>query len=61
MFALWDISALTSDKGDRIQTGPVFVYFKNNMMMRAEYKALVYEHNSDWSGGQFSVGVGFVY
>jgi|TARA_B110000879_G_C11077918_1_gene473521 hypothetical protein len=61
MFALWDISALTSDKGDRIQTGPVFVYFKKNMMLRAEYKALVYEHNSDWSGGQFSVGVGFVY
>lgn len=61
MFALWDISALASEEGDRIQTGPVFVYFKRNMMFRAEYKHLVYEHDSDWSGGFFNVGIGFVY
>lgn len=60
-FVLWDVSFLTSDQGDRIQTGPVFVYFKKNMMFRAEYKHLVYEHDSDWSGGFFNIGIGFVY
>ena len=60
-FALWDVSALTSDEGDRIQTGPVFVYFQDNMMFRAEYKALVYERDSDWSGSFISVGIGFVF
>lgn len=61
MFALWDVSALSSRDGDRIQTGPVFVYFKRNVMFRAEYKHLVYERDSNWSGGFFNVGVGFVY
>lgn len=61
MFALWDISALQSEEGDRVQTGPVFVYFNRNMMFRAEYKALVYERDSDWSGGYFSLGIGLVY
>lgn len=61
MFALWDVSALTSDEGDRIQTGPVFVYFKKNFMFRAEHKTLVYERDSDWSGSYFSVAVGLVY
>ena len=60
-FALWDISALNSGAGDRIQTGPVVVYFRGNMMMRAEYKALVYESGSDSNGGYFSLGIGFVY
>lgn len=60
-FALWDVSALTSDDGDRVQTGPVFVYFKKNIMFRAEYKALIYEHDSDWSGSFFSLGIGIVY
>lgn len=60
-FLMWDVSLLTSDYGDRIQSGPVFVYFKKNMMFRAEYKALVYEHDSDWSGGFVNVGIGFVY
>lgn len=61
VFALWDVSLLTSDQGDRIQTGPVFVYFRKNTMFRAEYKHLVYERDSDWSGGFVNVGVGFVY
>lgn len=60
-FALWDISALQTDDGDRVQTGPVFVYFKRNMMFRAEYKHLVYERDSDWQGGFFNIGIGFVY
>ena len=61
MFALWDVSILTSDQGDRIQSGPVFVYFKKNMMFRAEYKHLVYERDSEWSGGFFNIGIGLVY
>lgn len=60
-FALWDVSLLQSDDGDRIQTGPVFVYFKRNVMFRAEYKALVYERDSNWSGSFFNIGIGFVY
>ena len=60
-FALWDVSLLASDEGDRIQTGPVFVYFRKNMMFRAEYKHLAWERDSDWSGGFFNVGIGFVY
>ena len=61
MFALWDVSVFSSDDGDRIQTGPAFVYFKNNIMLRAEYKALAYEHDSAWDGGYFSIGFGLVY
>lgn len=62
MFALWDVSLFRSDAdGDRVQTGPVFVWFKRNMMFRAEYKALVYERDSNWSGGFFNLGFGLVY
>ncbi len=60
-FIMWDVSLLTSDEGDRIQSGPVFVYFRKNMMFRAEYKALLYERDSDWSGGYANIGIGFVY
>lgn len=60
-FLMWDVSFLTSEQGDRVLTGPVFVYFKKNMMFRAEYKALAYERDSDWSGGYVNVGIGFVY
>lgn len=60
-FLMWDVTMLTSDFGDVVQSGPVFVYFKKNMMLRVEYKALVYEKDSDWSGGYASIGIGFVY
>lgn len=60
-FALWDVSVLTSGDGDRIQSGPVLVHFRKNVMFRAEYKALVYERDSDWSGSQFSLAIGIVY
>ncbi|MGK0223090.1 MAG: hypothetical protein ACI9ON_002333, partial [Limisphaerales bacterium] len=60
-FALWDVSMLTSRDGDRIQSGPVLVHFRKNVMFRAEYKALVYERDSDWSGSQFSLAIGIVY
>ena len=58
---MWDISVLTSDDGDRVQTGPVFVYFNRNMMIRAEYKHLAWERDSDWDGGFLNVGVGWVF
>lgn len=61
-FALWDISLYRHDElGDRVQTGPVFVWFRKNVMFRAEYKALVYERDSNWSGGFFNIGIGIVY
>lgn len=60
-FLMWDVSILSSDIGDRIQSGPVFVYFRKNMMFRVEYKALVYERDSDWSGAYANIGIGFVY
>lgn len=61
MFALWDVSAVSSDHGDHVLTGPVFVYFKKNMMFRAEYKTRVYESGQNRTGDYFSVGIGFVY
>ncbi len=60
-FALWDVSALSTDDGDRVQTGPVFVLFHNNIMMRAEFKATVYDHGSIASGNYVGLGIGVVY
>jgi hypothetical protein len=65
LFALWDVTMFTSDEGDRIHSGPVFVYFKGNVMFRAEYKAAVYHDekdlDTDWSGDFFSLAIGIVY
>ena len=61
-FWLWDVAALTTDRdGDRILTGPSVVYFKRNVMLRAEYRALAYERDSTWSGSYFGAGIGVVY
>lgn len=57
----WDFSVLTSDEGDRVQSGPVFVYFKRNLMSRTEYRTRVGERDSAWSGGYYSLGIGIVY
>lgn len=61
LFTLWDVSLLASDDGDRIQTGPVLVYYRQNIMIRGEYKALVYERDSQWSGGYAALGIGVVF
>lgn len=60
-FLLWDVSALSSDEGDRVLTGPVYVYFKGSMMFRAEYKIKAYDKEDDFSGNLLNVGIGFVY
>lgn len=69
-FTLWDISAFDSGSGQRIfdsdseqriLTGPVLVYFKRNIIVRAEYKFVAYDDDVNWEGDFFSLGIGFVY
>ncbi len=60
-FALWDITAVDSDSGQRVLTGPVAVYFRQNLVLRAEYKLPAYDHDNDWKGNYISFGVGLVY
>lgn len=60
-FMLWDISAQDSDTGSRVLSGPVAVYFKDNVIFRAEFKCPVHDDDSAWSGNYLSVGVGLVY
>ena len=61
LFAIWDVSLLASSDGDRIQTGPVLMYYRQNVMARIKYKALVYERDSNWSGGYVGIGIGAVF
>ncbi|MCZ6616844.1 MAG: hypothetical protein O7E57_01830 [Gammaproteobacteria bacterium] len=61
LFAIWDVSMLASSDGDRVQTGPVLMFYWQNVMARLEYKALVYERDSNWSGGYFGFGIGAVF
>ncbi len=75
IFLMWDISAhheeapnalnlTTASGGDRVQTGPVFVYYRQNFMARAEYKLLAYERvvgTSISRGNEFSLAVGFTF
>ena len=65
VFTMWDVSLLSSDDGDRIQSGPVLVYYWQNVMLRAEYKALLHENDSDIkaAGGDdyTSLGIGMTF
>ena len=75
VFTLWDISVLhnqdanalnltTASGSDRVQTGPVFIYYRQNLMVRAEFKFLAYEHVDGISpsrGNEFSLGLGFTF
>lgn len=60
-FALWDVSAFDSNSGQRILTGPVAVYFKRNLVLRAEYKLPAYDDDSAWSGDFVGFNIGVVY
>lgn len=60
-FTLWDISAQDSDAGERVLTGPVLVYFKRNVIVRAEYKFAALDNDDYWTGDLMSIGLGFVY
>jgi len=61
VFVMWDVSLLASDDGDRVQSGPVLMFYWQNVMARLEYKALVYERDSDWTGGYVAFGIGAVF
>lgn len=60
-FTLWDISAQESDSGQRILTGPVLVYFKRNIIARAEYKFAALDNDKDWRGDSITLGIGLVF
>ncbi|MBL4799599.1 MAG: hypothetical protein JKY50_19520 [Oleispira sp.] len=50
--------------GQRLSSGPVFVYYQGGMMFRAEYKYPLYEDlfgTQVSRGAEFNVGMGFVY
>ena len=50
--------------GKRISTGPVFVYYRKGMMIRAEFKYPIYESLYDTQvsrGPELIVGIGFVF
>lgn len=75
VFVMWDITARYSDApnratlttatgGQRLQTGPVLVLYKDNLMFRTEYKHLAYEKTSSISnsrGSEFSIALGVTF
>ncbi len=75
MFLMWDITARYNDEansatlttasgGHRLQTGPVVVLYKDNIMFRAEYKHLTYEKKSTLSnsrGSEFNLGMSITF
>jgi hypothetical protein len=74
LFFLWDITLRHQEQGtgvnsqitggERIHTGPVMVFFKNNMIFRAEYKLPAYESFKGTGlsrGTGLNVGVGFTF
>lgn len=75
LFTLWDITVRHNDAantanrttatgGDRVQTGPVLVYYRDGFMARAEYKFLAYERidgTSTSRGDEFSLAFGFAF
>ena len=61
LFTLWDVTAVDSDSGQRILTGPVLIYFQRNIAARLEYKLAAYDHDDDWSGNFVSFTLGIVY
>ncbi len=74
-FVMWDMTARYSDEssaetlttasgGTRVQTGPLFVLYKDNIMFRAEYKYPLYEKASGISnsrGQEFNIGIGITF
>lgn len=75
IFTLWDVSAyhedapnalnLTTASGsDRVHTGPVFVYYRDSFMVRAEFKLLAYEKVvgiSTSRGNEVSLAFGYAF
>lgn len=77
LFLIWDITARHQDQptpaasalttasgGDWVSTGPVVVFYKENLMFRAEYRYLIYEKKLGMGisrGNGFQVGVGITF
>jgi len=75
MFLLWDISArynakpgtenlTTASYGRRLHTGPIIIFYKENIMFRAEYKFPVYENVkgvANSRGNEVNVGIGITF
>ncbi|PCJ99180.1 MAG: hypothetical protein COA45_07005 [Zetaproteobacteria bacterium] len=75
VFIMWDVSAryhddpnaatlTTATGGTRIQTGPLIVLYRNNVMFRAEYKIPAYEKTrgiSNSRGREFNLGIGLTF
>jgi len=75
IFMMLDISARHNEKpnsvtlttasgGKRIQTGPVLMLYKDNIMLRAEYKFLAYEKINAVGlsrGNEFSAAIGITF
>ncbi|MGB5324163.1 MAG: hypothetical protein WBN40_01895 [Pseudomonadales bacterium] len=60
-FTLWDVSAVDSPAGQRLLSGPVLVYFHQNIIWRAEYKFEVRDDDEQWDGDFLSFGIGMVF
>lgn len=72
---LWDISARHEDApnalnftlasgGDRVQTGPVLMYYRQNFMARAEIKLVAFERVDGTGisrGNEFSLAFGLTF
>ena len=57
-----DLQGITG--GKRLSMGPVFVYYRDGMMIRAEYKIPIYEDVFDVQvarGSELNIGIGFVF
>jgi len=75
VFVMWDVTARYNDDpssatlttatgGQRLQMGPVLVFYKDNIMFRTEYKHLIYEKTSSISnsrGSEFFIGLGITF
>ena len=75
IFLLWDVSAhherspnsrnlTTASGGEHLQTGPVFVFYIDNVMARVEYKILAHERvdgTSTSRGDEFSFAIGLTF
>lgn len=75
MFIMWDFilrnngapnaaNLTTFTGGKLVQTGPILVLYKNNIMFRAEYKHPVYENVdgvSNSRGSELNIGIGFAF
>ena len=75
LFIMWDVTAryngepgartlTTASGGQRIQTGPILVLYKDNIMFRSEYKYPVYENSSNVSnsrGHEINIGIGITF